>query len=115
MIEQAFGMVKCQWRIFVIPAEYDLDVQARIPAALCAIHNFIQMLDLADTFFTPEFQAHQLERAAEDDEATVLGVLGDGPADAAERRRAEDRQNHIAEEVWQDYCRETRERGIQLP
>ena len=82
-------MVKRQWRILVIPAEYDLDVQVHIPAALCAIHNFIQMLDL-DTFFTPEFQAHRLEHAAEDDEATVLGVLGEGPADVAERRRAED-------------------------
>ena len=89
MIEQAFGMVKCQWRILVIPAEYDLDIQACIPAALCTIHNFIQMLD-PDTFFMLEFQAHRLERAAEDDEATVLGVLGEGPADVAERRRAED-------------------------
>ena len=114
MIERAFGMVKCQWRILVIPAEYDLDVQVRIPATLCTIHNFIQMLN-PDTFFMPEFQAHQLEHAAKDDEATVLGVLGEGPADAAERRRAEDRQNHIAEEMWQDYCCETREQGIQLP
>jgi hypothetical protein len=61
-----------------------------VSAALCAIHNFIQILD-PDTFFTPEFQAHQLERAGEDDEATTLGVLGEGPADAAERRRAENR------------------------
>ena len=90
MIERAFGVVKRQWRILVIPAEYDLDVQAHIPAALCAIHNFIQMLD-PDTFFMPEFQTHRLERAAEDDEATVLGVLGEGPADVAERWRAEDR------------------------
>jgi hypothetical protein len=57
VIERAFGVMKRQWRILVIPPEYDLDTQAHIPAALCAIHNFIQILD-PDTFFTPEFQVH---------------------------------------------------------
>lgn len=94
MIERAFGVVKRQWRILTVPAEYDLDTQARIPAALCAIHNFIQDLD-PEVFFAPEFHAHHLEQAAEDDEATVLRVLGEGPPDGAERHRALDRRGDV--------------------
>ena len=30
-------------------------------------------------------------------------MLSDGPADAAERRRADERRNNIAQEMWEDY------------
>ena len=70
-----------------------MDVQARIPVALCAIHNFIQRLD-PEAFFTPEFQAERLEQMnagdGDEDEAG-LGFLADGPVGVAERRRAEER------------------------
>ena len=86
-----------------------MDVQARIPAALCAIHNFIQCLD-PDTFFTPEFQARRLEDTQDDDDAGDLGVCAEGPVTTAERRRAEEQWDMIAERMWQDYCWESRER-----
>ena len=69
-----------------------MDVQARIPVALCAIHNFIQRLD-PKAFFTPEFQAEHLEQmnAVDGDKDEIdLGFLADGPVGAAERRRAEE-------------------------
>ena len=30
-------------------------------------------------------------------------MLSDGPADAAERRRADEHRNNIAQEMWEDY------------
>ena len=46
VIECIFGVLKWCFQILLIAPEYDLEVQARIPAALCAIHNFIQEHDL---------------------------------------------------------------------
>ena len=69
-----------------------MDVQVRIPVALCAIHNFIQWLD-PEVFFTPEFQVECLEQmnAVDGDEDEIdLGFLADGPVGAAERRRVEE-------------------------
>lgn len=42
VIERIFGVLKRQFRILQIPPEYDMHVQARLPVALCAIHNFIR-------------------------------------------------------------------------
>ena len=45
MIERIFGILKCRFRILVSPPEYSMGVQAQIPAALCALHNFIRHSD----------------------------------------------------------------------
>ena len=90
-----------------------MDMQAHIPVALCAIHNFIQWLD-PKAFFTPEFQAERLEQMSAvdgDEDKTDLEFLADGPVGVAERRRAEERRDRIAEIMWRDYCHESRQRG----
>ena len=48
VIERIFGVLKRHFRILLLAPEYSLQIQARIPAALCAIHNFITILDPAD-------------------------------------------------------------------
>jgi len=45
IIEQIFGVLKCHFQILLLAPEYDLNVQAQIPTALCAIHNFICVHD----------------------------------------------------------------------
>ncbi|KIO00923.1 hypothetical protein M404DRAFT_151496, partial [Pisolithus tinctorius Marx 270] len=42
VIERIFGILKRRFRILLLAPEYDIDIQARIPAALCAVHNFIR-------------------------------------------------------------------------
>ena len=42
VIECIFGMLKCRFRILLLAPEYSLEIQVRIPVALCAIHNFIR-------------------------------------------------------------------------
>ena len=116
VVECIFGMMKRQWRILLLVPEYRMDVQAHIPVALCAIHNFIQRLD-PNALFTSEFQAECLEQMNTDDgnrDESGLVFFADGPVGAAERQRAEEQHGHIAETMWQDYCHESRKRGYIL-
>ena len=90
-----------------------MEVQARIPAALCAIHNFIQRLD-PDIFFTPEFQAQHLEEMQLDEvQGDVDGarVLADGPVTTPEWQRVAQQWDFIAQWMWKDYMRELRQPG----
>ena len=43
VIEHIFGVLKKRFRILLIGPEYDITIQVQIPAALCAIHNFIHI------------------------------------------------------------------------
>ena len=92
-----------------------MDIQAHIPAALCAIHNFIQHLN-SDTFFTPEFQAQcleemQLDEVQGDDNHNIdgAGVLTDSPVSTAKWWRAAAQWDFIVQQMWKDYMRESRE------
>jgi hypothetical protein len=44
VIERTFGVLKkhFKFKILLLPPAYGMDIQARIPAALCALHNFIR-------------------------------------------------------------------------
>ena len=48
MIERIFGVLKCHFWILLLPPKYHINIQARIPAVLCAIHNFICIHDADD-------------------------------------------------------------------
>lgn len=48
VIERIFGAFKKRFRILHLGSEFPMHIQARIPAALAAIHNFIRMKDLND-------------------------------------------------------------------
>lgn len=45
VIECIFGVLKQCFHILLFPPHYPLDFQACIPAALCALQNFIQEID----------------------------------------------------------------------
>ena len=40
MVEHIFGVLKQKFWILLLPTEYDMEIQARLPAVLSAIHNF---------------------------------------------------------------------------
>ena len=98
VVERIFGVVKKRFKILVYPPEFSMDIQAQIPPALCAIHNFIR-----------EHDRHELTHFDED---TVdlnsggpqdWGTLMSGTVQAAEKTRADARRDVIAEKMWQDY------------
>ncbi|KIK71789.1 hypothetical protein PAXRUDRAFT_22832 [Paxillus rubicundulus Ve08.2h10] len=109
VIERIFGVLKCQFHILQIPPKYDMHIQAQLPVTLCAIHNFIRRYDPED-FFDPELASVDL--SADEGDEQPAGILGEGPADAAERRRADQRRDAIAQEMWDDYQRERVRRGL---
>ena len=48
VIEHIFGILKHRFWILNLPPEYSMDIQARIPSALAAIHNFIHGHEVDD-------------------------------------------------------------------
>ena len=79
-------------------------IQAHIPPALAAIHNFICMYDpeeLAD--FT---ESEDLEPGF------VLEGLAEGIAGRAERRQVKERWDDIANDMWTQYQAEFQWRGM---
>jgi len=79
-----------------------MDIQAHIPAVLCALHNFIQK------YHPDVFDLESDGNLLEINHNIALGELGNGPVDAAEWRRADQQQERIAREMWEDYLGEHR-------
>ena len=72
-------------------------MQAKIPAALCTIHNVIQDLD-----------ATEGKLAAEN----VFGYVGGNEDTRGNNNRSDARRDRIAEDMWEDYQRGLEERGM---
>ena len=72
-----------------------MDLQARLPPALAAIHNFIRCNDPEDIGDFSE--AIDLERGF------VSGDQATGQPSRAERAQANVRQERMAEEMWAQY------------
>jgi hypothetical protein len=105
VIERIFGVIKRRFRILVIPPEYDMKTQARLPAALGALHNFIRDNDPAemDDLEDDDEERHELHPSS-------TGDLAGGIPGRAERRQADDRRDGIAKAMWEGYRREVRRR-----
>jgi len=76
VIEWIFGILKWRFQIFHYPPEYNMSVQALIPPALAALHNFIWQYNSEkihtyddDDLIDFEMNSYQSTR-----------VLGTGPA-----------------------------------
>lgn len=104
VVERIFGVLKWRFRILVHPPQFSMDVQARLPPALAALHNFIRqhdpddMADVDDNIDDP-----QPGTRAEPPVAPAEGQLAGGIAGAAERRQANERRDKIAQEMWTQY------------
>jgi len=110
VIERIFGILKRRFRILLLPPEYALDIQARIPSALSVIHNFITIHDPGES--EPD----------EADEADVGFGAGDTGVAAAElgaggpgaQGDAGNLRDNIAEAMWVDYQRIRGEREVAM-
>jgi hypothetical protein len=103
--------MKRQWRVLQLPPEYTMDVQAHIPVALSALHNFIRRHDPDIYDAAGEYGEDLLSHELNFDSEGAEGELGDGPADGPERRRADQRRDAIANAMWNDYVAVRAARG----
>jgi hypothetical protein len=104
VIERIFGVLKRRFRILLLAPEYNLKTQARIPAALCSIHNFIRTHDqldkdedLVELDYSNDCNAHNHIPEPETD---VL--MADEPSA---------RRDEIAQQMWDDYVEICNERN----
>jgi hypothetical protein len=107
VVERIFGIVKKRWIILTLPAQFDMDVQAKIPPALAAVHNFIREHDtdeihaFADVMFDPNpgYNDHG------------HGTRANGRMTRADKERADTKRDEIAQGKWEQYQEILRARG----
>ena len=105
VIERAFGVLKNRFRILLLPVRYTLEIQARIPVALCAIHNFITLnnpVDVSDDDYD------DLSGSDEDDDSGDDEDDEDNPRDDGARNL----RDQIASTMWNDYVELRRAQGF---
>ena len=100
-------MLKRRFQILLLAPEFSLPIQARIPAALCAMHNFISIHDPGeDTTLT-----------FDDDDENAPGRFHDYDHEAsadinAPSTRRDHRRDDIAQAMWDDYLANPQQRHI---
>jgi hypothetical protein len=80
--------------------EYNLDIQARIPVALSAIHNFIRTYEPGE------------EALLESPDILTNDNFGEAPVVGIVEQEADVRRDNIAKQMWDDYLRVCEERRI---
>jgi hypothetical protein len=103
VIERIFGVLKRRFRILLIAPEYNLEIQARIPAALCTIHNFIRTHEADDPVTEPD----RLDDNVPDDHDHNASAVA-----AVELDRPLPKRDEIAQQMWDDYMRIRNERSL---
>jgi DDE superfamily endonuclease len=101
VIERIFGILKRRFRILRVTPEYDMSIQALIPPALAALHNFIRQYDPDEIHAYDDDDLIDLQM----DDLESSGVLGTGLVTPAETLRANERRDRIAGEMWAQYQR----------
>ena len=108
-MERIFGSFKKRFGILSSAPEYSMEIQARIPPALAGIHNFIiyhdpteveDMVDIPDP--TPGNVPPEQS----------FGLLASGAPNQAERTRAKEKRDQIAQAMWESYQAILAEQGV---
>jgi hypothetical protein len=110
IIERIFGVLKRRFRILIVPPEINMNSQARLPAALGAIHTFIRLHDLEDI---KDFDSPKSTYLMDSEDAVDhYGSLATDHVGNAERNTAEQRRDAIADAMWVQYVEELHRRGV---
>jgi hypothetical protein len=105
VIERIFGVLKRRFRILLLAPEYGLAIQAQIPSALCAIHNFIRIHDSSEGQLLEERDLHGQDYHIFDQEVPI-GEEEEQTGEMSARR------DQIAREMWEDYQQVVMQRGL---
>jgi DDE superfamily endonuclease len=100
-IERIFGILKRRFRILQLPPEYNMSIQALIPPALAALHNFIREYD-PDEIQTYDDNDEPVEFELQMGPSGSVGELG-GQVTREETVRANGRRDEIAGGMWDQY------------
>jgi hypothetical protein len=96
-------VLKRRFRILLLSPEYNIDIQVKIPTALCAIHNFIRKHD------PNEGELLMQENVDVDDADEGFNALP-GPVELG--MNMGDVRDQIATEMWEAYTHILQEREM---
>lgn len=102
VIERIFGVLKQHFRILLLPPHYSLDFQPRIPAALCALQNFIRKIDQNEGAPPTDISQAAYEPFPTDIDGLDNSGLITGDDDEG-NSAVKLRRMNIANEMWQQY------------
>ncbi|KAJ6510776.1 hypothetical protein C8R45DRAFT_814109, partial [Mycena sanguinolenta] len=115
-----FGITKRRWGLFTSAPEYPIEAQAKMIAAIGALHNFVRIHDASDDAvdFGPDSDVPGPIRR----EDSMQDFIQPEPREispeelgmeisAEERTRATLRRGQIAQRMWDDYVALLAERG----
>jgi hypothetical protein len=109
VIEQIFGVLKKRWGVLCHPLKYDMRVQARVPAALMAIHNLILKFDPREDEDEPDDEDDVYDPTPrldpDDNDELALSMV----VPPEEQIEAEKRRDGIANAMWEQYLEYLRE------
>ncbi|KAF8156547.1 hypothetical protein B0H34DRAFT_658132, partial [Crassisporium funariophilum] len=101
IVEQIFGVMKKHFGILTRPPQFSMAIQAKAPPGLAATHNFIMDHDPGD--INECFDEEDLDPNPGHPQENEFGTLADGAVTQAEKDRATEMRNDIAEAMWNDY------------
>jgi hypothetical protein len=105
VVEQIFGVVKGRWAILTRPPEY---IQARVPSALAALHNFILQHDSLEWADLLDADVENPSPGSRGEDAN-FGDLARGETTPQEKRSSEAKRDVIAEAMYASYREYLRE------
>lgn len=113
VVERIFGVVKARWEILEHPAQFDMDIQVRIPPALAALHNFILQFDPSDIEdFLKDPSILDPEPGDRNIQSDIYGTLAKQAPTAQEKAAAEQKRDDIAEAMWVQYRQWLQDEGL---
>jgi hypothetical protein len=112
VVERIFGVIKHRWTILTRAPHYNMETQAQIPSALVALHNFILEHDESDLDrWIVDEQAADLLPGARRTQPVDFGRLSSSDRVlGAEKARAEQMRDQLANAMWTDYQQMLQER-----
>ena len=103
VIERIFGVLKQRFRILLLPPRYPLEFQPRIPAALCALQNFIQEVDQDEGELPTDAHQAAYEPFPSDVDGDHPGNDGFITDENEGNSEVKARRMNIANEMWERY------------
>ena len=103
VIERIFGVLKHRFWILLLGQGYSLKVQAQLPAALAAIHNFILHHDPNEGTIPGKTHAEHFNYASHAGDIAVRDYRNENVTSAEEDEVATNRRNTIAQQMWDSY------------
>lgn len=113
VVEQVFGVLKKKWGVLTRPPQFSMEIQAQIPPAMCAIHNFIHNHDPDDAAqYLSGDEEHDVNSNPGQTQENDFGVLAAAAVTSAEKTRSEEKRDRVAQAMWDDYQRVLHERKL---